>query len=317
MILADYRTRVRDALGAAVDLAAWTDAVIDEALRSALQEFAERGPTVEGTLTAAEGYEQDAGGLDADLFNVEQLAWPWEEDTNQACDWATPFRMADGLLLRLETTIPPALGDLIRVIYRKFWYIQNLDSASETTVNNRYARIITVLAAYHACALRVRQVGAAPVSITKQIDDTENITNGTETTTVAADGVETITTVYGAQTKSTSSGDEVVTTSANSNVFPPVPAQTVTTDVPTVTEQHNSYSDVVETDRPTVTTTKVIPNVERSASKVIDDWLPIPATVGALEKAMAYFRAEADRRLAAIGSNRTAYANPAWSRIGL
>jgi hypothetical protein len=321
-------------LATAVDSTRWTTAMLDEALRNALQEFCERGPTVEVTFIAINGYEQNIGDDVPDLYSIERLAWPYETDRTDPTDWAVSFRMKEHGIAILETHDEPTAGELIQVIYRRLWTIQNLDSAAATSVNDVHARVVTTLGAYYACLLRLRQLSENSVLIMTQDDEVTIATSGDRTTTVSSgdrtttvtSGDRTTTVSSGDRTTTVTTGDTVVTTSANSNQFPPIPVQTVTTDHPTVTTVDDvptvTTVDDVPTvttveDVPTITTVEDVPTVETSRTLAHEQYQDITVMTKALEKAIGYFRDLADQRLAGIRHNQGSFVNPSWSRIGL
>ena len=307
LALTDYRTNLSNMLATAVDSTRWTTAMFDEALRNALQEFCERGPTVEVTFIAINGYEQNIGDDVPDLYSIERLAWPYETDRTDPADWAVPFRMKEHGIAILETHDEPTAGELIQVIYRRLWTIQNLDSAAATSVNDVHARVVTTLGAYYACLLRLRQLSENSVLIMTQDDEVTIATSGDRTTTVTS----------GDRTTTVTGGDTVVATSANSNQFPPIPVQTVTTDHPTVTTVDDIPTVTTVEDVPTITTVEDVPTTETSRTLAHEQYQDITVMTKALEKAIGYFRELADQRLAGIRHNQGSFVNPSWSRIGL
>lgn len=315
LLLADYRTSVQRMVGGVVDSATWNNDLLDEALRNALQEFAEKGPTVEVTFIAsADGHLQDLELVD--LYSIVRLAWPWDSDVFRPADWAVPFRRREESLVVLETDMAPVAGDSIQVIYRRLWTIQNLDSAASTSVEDKHARVLTTLGAYYACLLRLRQLSENPKLTSTQTDETiTTVTSGDRTTTVTT-GDRTTTTTTGDRTTTVSSGDTTVTTSANENRFPPIPVQTVTTDHPTVTTVEDIPTVTTVEDIPTVTTVEDIPTTEASRTTTVEANLHEAAITG-LEKALAHFRTLADERLARLDASISTFVNPSWARIGL
>jgi hypothetical protein len=164
--LTDTRSDIDNLLATAVDSSTWTTAIKDEAARQALRQYDDL-PVYEASFTVSSaGEAQDLSSL-TDLKQVLSLAWPWSDGAH-----------FDSLLVRWRYTTDqtvyiedgePAVGDLIRVRYKKLHRLNNLDSAVSTTVPDRHRLLLALLAAAWACELRIRQLTENPAIPTEAI----------------------------------------------------------------------------------------------------------------------------------------------------
>ena len=165
--LAEYRILVGSILATAVDSATWTTAIIDDAVRHALTLY-NRFPIYESTFTVtAAGSDQDMSDI-TDLDEILAVAYPWSDGANFAERMRRTRDIADQTVYFEDCA--PAVDDEIRVRYTKQHTIEDLDSASATTVPERHARIVALFAAGHACVERYRQLSENPATPTQALD---------------------------------------------------------------------------------------------------------------------------------------------------
>jgi hypothetical protein len=161
MNLAAFRAALRALIGAAVDSGTWTDALVDEALRNGLRVYGDRGPIWETTFVVASGgLEQDLSGV-THLYAVTGLAWPWYDGADfegKAVRWRPMGQKRVYLLSRAA----PAVGDEMRVRYRKLYFIQNLDGGGATTVPADHERIVLLAGGVWLLGMRLRQIAENP-----------------------------------------------------------------------------------------------------------------------------------------------------------
>ena len=165
--LAEYRTLVGDILATTVDSATWTTAIVDEALRHAINLY-NRLPVYEISFTVgASGREQDLSTI-TDLDEILAVGYPWREGTDFAA------RMQDTRIIADQTlyfeACEPQADDVIRVRYTKQHKIEDLDSATSTNIAPRHARLLALAAASHACTLRYRQLSENPATPKEALD---------------------------------------------------------------------------------------------------------------------------------------------------
>ncbi|MCC6455886.1 MAG: hypothetical protein IT328_13120 [Caldilineaceae bacterium] len=158
-LLADYRSDLHNLLATTVDASTWSNALLDEALRRGLGELNlllvyETSFTVEST-----GYEQDLSSLTG-IYAVLAAAYPWQEGWDFART-LTPWRSMGQNKLYF-TAVEPAVGETIRVRHSKLHTIEDLDSATATTVPDAQRALVGLWAAAFACELRQRQISENP-----------------------------------------------------------------------------------------------------------------------------------------------------------
>ncbi len=154
--VAELRSEVLAQLAASGDSATWTDALLDGALRRGLRAIDAYGPVYEATHTVTvAGAEQDLRALPG-LCAVTGLAWPWREGAlfeEAAVRWRA---LGEGGQVRLRTGTP-AVGDALRVRYRKAHALQGLDGAAATTLPDALRPTLALGGACYAAQLRERQ----------------------------------------------------------------------------------------------------------------------------------------------------------------
>jgi hypothetical protein len=151
--LAEIRDRVEAKLLDATNVI-WSTDTIDEAIRTALDEYSLALPaTKDEVITlAAAGREIDLSGVDG-LLKVTQVRWPYDSDVEQ---W--PPNRVRGFYLYWNDGAPvlelnqidggqPQIGDEVRVWYIVRQAIEDLDLAAATTVPAVHESLIVLGAA--------------------------------------------------------------------------------------------------------------------------------------------------------------------------
>ena len=158
--LAAIRDRVEQTLldtGNAI----WATGAIDEALRTALHQYSEANPqAIETYLTlAADGREISLSTLTG-LLNVTEVWWPYDHTTET---WppnkVQGFRIfwdagVATLLLDFEEADQPQIDDEVRIFYTAAQTIEDLDTATATTVPAPHESWLVVGAAGQAAMSR-------------------------------------------------------------------------------------------------------------------------------------------------------------------
>jgi hypothetical protein len=158
--LTDVRNDLDNLLATAVDVATWTQAMKDEAVRQALRLYNLRGPSYEVDLTVTTaGREQDLSAI-PELMAIDTIAWPWVDGLLLE-DQAVRFRKIGPTTVRMDGA-SPAEGDTLRVRYRRAHTVNGLDGATTTTVADAHRAVLAVGAAAALTALRRRQIGENP-----------------------------------------------------------------------------------------------------------------------------------------------------------
>jgi len=132
--LANIRDRVEARLQDATN-ARWTTGDLDEAIRTALEQYSKYRPQrVIGTVTlSADGREVDISSL-TDLLRVEKVWWDYDNSDPSYPPNYRQFEVWPGDILYIDDREEPASGDTVRVWYTKLHTIEDLDSATATTV---------------------------------------------------------------------------------------------------------------------------------------------------------------------------------------
>jgi len=134
--LATYETRIQNLL-ADTSAAIWSTGWIDDALRQALMEYSAALPIEQaGTVTlAGDGREIDVSTLTG-LANVHAVWLPYTASDPEDPPNARHFRFWPNLNKVYIVGGPePDTGDVARVFYTKAHTIDDLDSATETSVS--------------------------------------------------------------------------------------------------------------------------------------------------------------------------------------
>jgi hypothetical protein len=150
------RAEVVAALAAGDEGTTWSDALVDAALRRALQAIDQFGPTYEAThVVSVAGATQNLAALPG-LAEVTGLAWPWHERAIfEACSvrWRS---VGEAGVVQLRSALP-AVGDALRVRYRKAHTLEGLDDAVTTTLPVYLRATLALGGALYAAQLRARQ----------------------------------------------------------------------------------------------------------------------------------------------------------------
>jgi hypothetical protein len=154
--IADFRTRIRAILvdaGSAI----YTDAIVDEALRQALDEYNQALPFENETVITlpGNGREIALNGL-AGLRQVTEVYWPFDSlsepwPPNRARGFHVYWDDAQPVLyLNNVEGDEPQLGDELRLWYTSSHTIDGLDGAAITTLPGEHEALIAGGAAGHA-----------------------------------------------------------------------------------------------------------------------------------------------------------------------
>jgi hypothetical protein len=154
--LTDFRTQVLQILGDPSGSRFDTD-TLDEALRWALGEYGRAAPqvmTAEFTVTTA-GREQDLSSLSG-IGSILELYYPYtsgdESPTQQAGFYQ--YQRGGKLYATISGHNVPAVGDVMRITYTTGQTIENLDSATETSVLSTHEYVLASGAAGKAATMR-------------------------------------------------------------------------------------------------------------------------------------------------------------------
>lgn len=160
--LAAIRNRVEEMLmdtGNAI----WTEDVIDEGLRLALDQYNLVKPLhMETVITLPGDGREIALNAVTGLLNVLDVWWPYDSD---AADETWPPNRVRGwrlwwddnwpvLFLEITEGAQPQLDDELRLWYAKQQTIENLDAADSTTLRDDHESIIVLGGAGHAAMSR-------------------------------------------------------------------------------------------------------------------------------------------------------------------
>ena len=162
MDLTGARARLLALLADADGTAGWLDAVLDEALRRGLRSYTMQGPVDEVTVTvSADGYGLDIAGLQA--LTVYAVAPGWVDGVRleAAALASTAWRMIGDGEIRADG-YAFAVGEQVRIRYRRRHTLEGLDGATETSVSNDRMEVVLLGAAHHAYLLRLREMSRRP-----------------------------------------------------------------------------------------------------------------------------------------------------------
>ena len=159
--LMTLRAKVRDVLGASEDTETWTNSMLDAGLRDGLQEYSRRGPVSETSFTVASaGYQQDLSSI-TNLATVTALAWPWYTGARFE-DLVIGWRLIGEKIVYLQAYA--SVGEILRVRYRQWYTVKDLDGAASTTVPVNHEQILVLAAATGALDTRLRQLSENPAA---------------------------------------------------------------------------------------------------------------------------------------------------------
>jgi len=148
--LATLRDRVEQVLQDTGN-ATWSTAELDEAIRHAIDEYAQVSPyKVIGTITlAADGREVSLSTL-TNLIYVERVWWEYTSSDPEYPPYWREFEQWPGAILWINDGEEPATDDVVRVYYAARHTLNGLDSAAITTVPNEHISLIVTGAAANA-----------------------------------------------------------------------------------------------------------------------------------------------------------------------
>ena len=159
--LAELKTSLEYMIGSAVDPLTWTAAMKEEALRSALLTYTERGPISEIDFTVITAGKTHILSTITNIYSISDLAYPWSADLEfENCP--RRWRTIDQLTVYLLGDAYPSVGEEIRVRYRKLYTISSLDGAADTTIPLAHERAVLLLAAIGILDIRLRQISENP-----------------------------------------------------------------------------------------------------------------------------------------------------------
>src|SRR3954454_4276236 len=124
----DYRSDLHNVLATAVDASHWPNALLDQAVRLALNEINTQLVYETSFTVTIAGFEQDLSGMTA-INAVLNVVYPWVDGTAFGDYHPVEWRFT-GINIVYFAEAQPAVGEIIRVRYSKLHVIQNLDSAS-------------------------------------------------------------------------------------------------------------------------------------------------------------------------------------------
>ena len=132
--LATIRDRVEARLQDATN-ARWSTDDLDEAIRTALEQYSKYKPThALGTIAlSSDGREIDISSLTGCL-QVEDVWWDYDSSDPSYPPNYRQFEVWPGDLLYIDDREEPESGDTVRVWYTKMHTIEDLDSATATTL---------------------------------------------------------------------------------------------------------------------------------------------------------------------------------------
>ncbi len=138
--------------------AVWTTAVLDAAIRAALQEFNRANPCLAvGTVTLSSASREVALSTLTGLTDVYRVWFPYTSAApEQPPTWAKHqvFDHAGTYTLYLEVATTPVAGQVARVFYAKSHTLNGLDAAAATTFKQRDETALLLGAVGHALMSR-------------------------------------------------------------------------------------------------------------------------------------------------------------------
>jgi len=153
--LAAIRDRVEARLQDATN-ATWSTADLDEAIRTSLEQFSKYNPDhALGTVTlgASDAREVDISSLTG-LLRVERIWWDYDSSDPTYPPNYRQFEVWPGDVLFIDDRELPAENDVVRVWYTKAHTIDDLDSATATTVPAEDEGTIVTGACHFAAQMR-------------------------------------------------------------------------------------------------------------------------------------------------------------------
>jgi hypothetical protein len=155
--LAAFRARL-EAILAPIGNRDWTDDALDEALRQARDRYTELVPprTIETVTLAADGREIDVSSLT--YTHIIRVWWDYDDtDPDHPPNWRD-FEIWPGDILYISDPQEPETGDVVRLWLEQRAAIEDLDSATSTTVPDEHDTVLlTGAAAYAAASLALER----------------------------------------------------------------------------------------------------------------------------------------------------------------
>jgi hypothetical protein len=138
--------------------AVWTTAVIDAAIRAALQEYSQANPlTALGTVTLASANREVSLSTLTGLYDVVRAWLPYTSATpEQPPAWARflLYNNAGTFSLYLDVPTAPVAGQVLRVFYLKNHVLNGLDGGAATTFPQHAEATLLIGALGHALMAR-------------------------------------------------------------------------------------------------------------------------------------------------------------------
>ena len=155
MDLATMRTELRLALADGDNVAGWTTATLDEAIRQGLASYTLLGPPREESLTVEmDGTDQWLEDLTS--FGPSRwlaFAYPWVDGASRFADCAVAWRLSGSVQIQFES--PLAAGETLRVRYMPRYSTSQWPEDLDT---------LMLANQHHAYLLRSRQLARRPSS---------------------------------------------------------------------------------------------------------------------------------------------------------
>jgi hypothetical protein len=152
--LADIRDRVEARLQDASN-ARWSTDDLDEAIRTALEQYSKYKPQhklTSVTLSSA-GREVDISSV-TDLLRVEKVWWDYDDTSPSYPPNYRQFEVWPGDIIYIDDRSAPSSGDKVRLWYTAMHTIENLDSATATTIPEDDEGTIVTGACHFAAQIR-------------------------------------------------------------------------------------------------------------------------------------------------------------------
>lgn len=113
----------------------WSTAALDEAIRTALEQFSKYTPDQRlTTLTLTEDGREFAIPALPGLLRLEKVWWDYDTDDPQFPPNFRQFEVWPGPVLFIDDRAIPQAGDTVRILYTAMHTIEDLDGAAETTL---------------------------------------------------------------------------------------------------------------------------------------------------------------------------------------
>ena len=162
--LADFRSAIERLLGETYE-----DGILDQGVSNALLDLSIYGPIYETQFAAiAAGAQHDLSGI-VDIYGIVALFFPYDGG-EPLWERKAAFREVGSFVVRLGDLFAtePEIGDKIGVRFRRLYKVDDLDSASTTTIPDRYRLAVAYAAGGHVASMRAialaLQRSAAPDS---------------------------------------------------------------------------------------------------------------------------------------------------------